>query len=127
MDNIIKLDYNKIKELIKIAKEENISIINKKKNKTILLKKNIIIKLINKKKNKKILESKKKLKPNMKSTDILKLNINLINDLKKMEDIEDSISSIDEESLRKFPIDYSGFISDFISSDSTSYIESFTN
>lgn len=122
---ILKLDYNKISEFIELAKKENINIIEKKNKKLILKKKNKIIKSIKKNKKYKIISSKKKLTGNMSSKDIIKINDTLINDLKKLEDIEESLTTISENILQKYPINYCNY--DFSSESSEEYIETFTN
>lgn len=125
-EKILKLDYSKISEFINLAKKENIDFIEKKNKKLILKNKNKIIKSIKKNKKIKINSSKKKLKGGMSSKDIIKINDTLIDDLKKLEDIEDTLSSISENALNKFPINYCDY--DFSSESSEEdYIETFTN
>lgn len=127
MDNkILKLDYNKIKELIDFAQKEDLKIIEKKNKKLILKNKKKIIKSIKKTKKIKINNSKKKLKGGMTSKDIIKINDSLINDLRKLEDIEDSLSTISEDAMNKFPLNYCDY--DFSSESSEEeFIETFTN
>ena len=122
--NIIKLDYDKIEELLKIAKDEKIKVTEKKNNKIKLKTKVKIIKCLKKNKKKKIINSKKKLNGGMNSLDIIKLNQNLINDLKKLEDLEDSVSTIDDSNIKNFPINYSNYN---LSSSSEEFIETFMN
>lgn len=123
---ILKLDYSKINEFINLAKKENINFIEKKNKRLNLKNKNKIIKSINKNKKDKIISSKKKLKGNMSSKDIIKINDSLINDLKKLENIEDSLSSITDEAINKYPINYCDY--DFSSEKSEEeFIETFTN
>ena len=62
----------------------------------------------------------------MSSKDIIKINDSLINDLQKLEDIEDTLSSISENALNKYPINYCDY--DFSSESSDEeFIETFTN
>ena len=61
----------------------------------------------------------------MNSKDIIKINDSLINDLKKLEDIEDSLTTISEDILKNYPINYCNY--DFSSESSEEYIETFTN
>ena len=76
--DILKLDYDKIKELIDLAKKENIELVKKsKKNKKTFKNKEFIIKSLQKTKGEKINQTKKKLRKNMKSSDIIKINSKL--------------------------------------------------
>ena len=125
-DKILKLDYSKIKELIDLAKKEDLNIVEKKNKKLILKNKKKIIKSIKKTKKIKINDSKKKIKGGMSSNDIIKINDTLINDLKRLEDIEGSLSTISEDAINKFPINYCDY--DFSSESSEEeFIETFTN
>lgn len=124
--DILKLDYDKIKKLINLANKENIKLINKNKKNT--LKKDFIIKSLRKIKSSKINQTKKKIKKNMKSGDIIKINSKLINDLQNIEDVENSISSINPDSLKNFSVYFADCFKE-LSSDSQSdkFIETFTN
>lgn len=122
--NIIKLDYDKIEKLLKIAKDEKIKITEKKNNKIKLKTKYKIIKCLKKNKKEKIKNSKKKINVGMNSMDIIKLNQNLINDLKKLEDLEDTISTVDDSNIKNYPVNYSNYN---LSSSSEEFIETFMN
>ena len=125
--DILKIDYDKIKELLDLAKKENIELTKKsKKNKKTFKNKKFIIKSLKVKKEEKIKETKKKIKTSMKSSDIIKLNAKLIKELQDIENLEETVSSIELESFKKFPVDYGDYLNS-ISSDSDTYIETFTN
>lgn len=125
--NFIKLDYDKIRKLLDLAKEEKLDIVKKNKKKVSLRKKNVILKNLERTKKTKIKSTKDKIKKNMKSSDILKINTKLINDLKKIEDIEDSITSIDDDIIKTYPVDYFGLNLSSTESESEAFIESFGN
>tara|TARA_B110000908_G_scaffold170713_1_gene231074 strand:+ start:4308 stop:4685 length:378 start_codon:yes stop_codon:yes gene_type:complete len=123
-NNIIQLDYDKIEKLIKLAKEEDLNIIKKSKKKISLKNKKKIMKSLKIRKKKKIMKSKKELNGGMNSLEIIKINNNLINNLKKLEDIESSLSTIDDDIITNYPINYCDFSSD---SSSEEFIEIFMN
>lgn len=125
MDNILKLDYDKIRKLLDLAKDENLNVIKKNKKNPALKNKKFILKNLEKTKKIKITETKKQISNSMKSKEILRLNNQLIDDLKRIEEIEDSITSVDDKTFKNYPIDYSGY--NLSSTESEEFIESFQN
>ena len=129
MDNkkIVKLNLKKrIKKIVKIYKNNNIKIFEKKKNIIKIRNINSINKDIKKIKTKKVKESMNQFKNNdIKYKEIKIINNKLLKDIKEIDSLKEQVSSIDDNSIFN---EFSKFIDFNLSStESETYIETFEN
>ena len=129
MDNkkIVKLNLKKkIKKIVKISKNNNLKIFEKKKDKIKLRSMKLIDKEIIKIKNKKVKESMNKFKGgNVKYKEIKIINDKLLKDIKEIDSLKEEVSSIEDTKLLN---EISNLIDFNISStESETYIETFEN
>lgn len=124
---IIKLNLNKIKNIVKLSKNNNIKIFEKKKDKIKLRSMKSINNDIKKIKKKKVKESMNQFQGGkMKYQEIKIINEKLLKEIKEIDSLHDEVSSIDYESISLNIMDkYVDF--ELSSSDSETFIEVFQN
>jgi len=126
---IIKLDIEKIKNMIKLSSNNNIKIFEKKNNNIKFRNIRSINGDINKIKKNKVKNTMKQIqKSDCKYETIKFLNELLLKDLKEIDSLQENISSIENKDIKKFSFNNITKYIDFnISSSEETFIETFSN
>ena len=126
---IIKLDIEKIKNMIKLSSNNNIKIFEKKNNNIKFRNIRSINGDINKIKKNKVKNTMKQIQKSDGKYETIKfLNELLLKDLKEIDSLQENISSIENKDIKKFSFNNITKYIDFnISSSEETFIETFSN